>query len=61
MTGTAKVIQVIVTTCCRGRGTEESLSRTVHQYWDFDGRLLAESDPVYDEMVREQMVKDILP
>ena len=42
----AEVIQVIQTKAPRGRGTPEDLSRLVTQYWDFDGNLLAEHDPL---------------
>ena len=44
-TDSARVITVIVTESLRGEGTQEDLCRTVTQYWDFDGNLLAESDP----------------
>lgn len=44
-TDSAKVIQVIVTEAMKGLGTEEDLCRTVTQYWDLDGKLLAEHDP----------------
>lgn len=39
----AKVIQVIETKSLKGNGTD--LCRSVTQYWDFDGTLLAEDDP----------------
>jgi len=43
----AKVIQVIVTELKRaGEGTENDPSRIITQFWDFDGNLLAEKDPV---------------
>ena len=45
-TDSAKVISVIVTESVRGYGIEDDLCRTVTQYWDFDGTLLAENDPV---------------
>ena len=51
-TDSAKVISVIVTESVRGYGTEDDLSRMVTQYWDFDGTLLAESDPVGPDNVR---------
>lgn len=41
----AKVIQVIETQANRGSGTEDDPVRTVIQYWDFDGKHLAENDP----------------
>ena len=44
-TDSAKVIQVIETQSLRGVGTQEDICRCVTQYWDFDGNLLAESDP----------------
>lgn len=44
-TDSACVIQVIETVSARGRGTEEDLCRSVIQYWDFEGNLLAEKDP----------------
>lgn len=44
-TDKAKVIQVIVTEALRGEGTKTDVCRCVMQYWDFDGRLLAENDP----------------
>lgn len=45
-TDSARVIQVIETKSLRGVGTEEDPCRLVTQYWDFDGDLLAENDPV---------------
>ena len=45
-TDSAKIVQVIETTAARGDGTEEWPSRRVVQYWDFDGNLLAENDPL---------------
>lgn len=47
----ARVIQVIETKALRGEGTEEDLCRTVMQYWDFEGKLLAEHDPARDEFI----------
>ena len=41
----AKVIQVIETEATRGLGTEKDPARVVTQYWDLDGRFLAEMDP----------------
>lgn len=52
-TDSAKVIQVIVTESLRGDGTYDDLSRVVTQYWDFDGNLLAEHDPV-DEILEDE-------
>lgn len=45
----AKVIQVIETRALRGLGTEDDMCREVRQYWDFDGKLLAENDPCKKE------------
>lgn len=45
----ARVIQVIETRALRGIGTEEDMCREVVQYWDFEGNLLAESDPCAKE------------
>ena len=45
-TDKAKVISVIETQSLRGAGTEDDPCRIVTQYWDFDGDLLAENDPV---------------
>lgn len=44
-TDSAKVIRVIETQALRGQGTEDDQCRMVRQYWDLDGRLLAENDP----------------
>ena len=38
------VAKVILVTFLRGKGTTENPSRLVHQYYDFDGNLLAEND-----------------
>lgn len=43
-TDSAKVVQIIETKTLRGSGQEDDLYRTVTQYWDFEGRLLAEDD-----------------
>lgn len=40
----AKVIQVIETKSVRGLGTEKDPARVVAQYWDLDGKFLAEMD-----------------
>ncbi len=48
-TDNAKVIQVIETCSLRGKGTDDDPCRNVKQYWDFDGKLLAESDPYKKE------------
>lgn len=45
-TDCAKVIQVIETRSLRGTGlTNDDVCREIKQYWDFEGNLLAESDP----------------
>lgn len=43
-TDSARVILVIETTALRGEGTEKDKCREVKQYWDFDGKMLAEND-----------------
>ena len=43
-TKSAKVIQVIETKSFRGIGTENDPVREVTQYWDMDGKFLAEMD-----------------
>lgn len=48
-TNSARVIQVIETMALRGEGTENDKCREVKQYWDFEGKLLAESDPCAKE------------
>lgn len=49
-TDRARVIQVIETRSLRGLGINESdKCREVKQYWDFDGKLLAENDPCAKE------------
>lgn len=40
----ARVVQVIEVVITRGAGTPEDIVRKVVQYWDFEGRLLSESD-----------------
>lgn len=42
-TDSAKVIQVIVTEALEGRGTEDDPCRIRLQYWDLNGKLLAEA------------------
>lgn len=39
-----EMIEVIHTEATRGEGTNENPVRVVHQYWDKDGKLLAEND-----------------
>lgn len=51
-TDSAQVIHVIKTEALRGEGTKEDMCRTVIQYWDFDGNLLAENDPCAKEKGR---------
>ncbi len=48
-TDSARVIQVIETTALRGEGTEDDKCRQVKQYWNFNGKLLAENDPCIKE------------
>ncbi|MBQ6686446.1 MAG: carboxypeptidase [Firmicutes bacterium] len=48
-TDCARVIRVIETESIRGAGTDEDPCRPVLQYWNFDGELLAEMDPVKKE------------
>lgn len=43
-TRSARVIQVIETKADRGFGTKQDPVREVTQYWDLDGKLLAEVD-----------------
>lgn len=52
-TDSAKVIQVIETKSVRGAGTETDLCRSVTQYWDFEGNLLAENDSCITESVTQ--------
>ncbi len=49
-TDSARVIQVIVTEAIKGLGTEKDMCRTVTQYWDFEGNLLAENDPCQEDL-----------
>lgn len=48
-TDTAEVISVIKTTALRGSGTKLDPCRIVTQYWDFEGKHLAEADPAYHD------------
>lgn len=48
-TDNARVIHVIETTALRGEGTEKDKCREVKQYWNFEGKLLAEFDPYIKE------------
>ena len=45
----AKVIQVIETKAMRGLGTEKDPARVVTQYWDLDGKFLAEANQDSEE------------
>jgi len=45
-TDSAKVIQVIVTEALEGNGTKEDPCRIQKRYWNLDGELLAENDPI---------------
>lgn len=64
-TKSAKVIQVIETKSKRGLGTEKDPVREVTQYWDFEGRFLAEMDmkhcfPIIEyeaNAVKESLIK----
>ena len=49
-TDKAEVIKVIKTTSLLGRGIPEDPVRYVHQYWDFEGNLLAKHDTLDDAM-----------
>lgn len=44
----ARVIQVIETKSLLGLGIEEDPAREVTQYWNMEGKLLAEYDPYVD-------------
>lgn len=43
-TNSAKIISVIETKALRGLGTNEDPARVVTQYWDLEGKFLAEND-----------------
>ena len=49
-TDSARVIQVIETKSIRGTGSEIDICREVIQYWDLEGKLLAEDDPVMKDV-----------
>ena len=51
-TDSARLIRVIETKSARGKGTQEDLCRIVTQYWDLNGKLLAENDPQREEELR---------
>lgn len=40
----ARIIEVIQTKSIRGLGTKEDPTRTIYQYWDLNGKFLAEFD-----------------
>ena len=48
-TDSAKIIEVIETTSVRGSGEANDLHRIVTQYWDSEGNLLAEKDPILEK------------
>jgi len=48
---TARVIQVIETTSTIGEGIPENIMRTITEYWDLEGNLLATHDPVVNKEV----------
>ncbi len=48
-TDSARVIKVIETQSLKGEGTQQNPCRTVKQYWDFNGTLLAEKDYYAEE------------
>ena len=56
VTDSARLIRVIETKSARGKGTQEDLCRIVTQYWDLNGKLLAENDPQREEELR--VIKD---
>lgn len=45
----ARLVEVIEVRTCVGKGTEENPKRIVTEYWSKEGKLLAVSDPQYDE------------
>lgn len=48
-TDSAELVEVIKTTALKGKGTEDDPAYIVTQYWDLDGKLLAEN-PVESEV-----------
>lgn len=58
-TDNARVIQVIETKSLRGLGTEKDPVREVTQYWDFDGKFLAEMDTEYCLPIIEHETKAV--
>ena len=45
----ARLVEVIEVRTCVGKGTQENPKRIVTEYWSKEGKLLAVSDPQYDE------------
>lgn len=41
-----EIVEVIHVVASRGNGTTENPTRIVHQYWNKDGKLLAEKDDI---------------
>lgn len=59
-TRSARVIQAIEIKADRGLGTKQDPVRGVTQYWDLDGKLLAEVDPI-DRLKMEDIEESIEP
>lgn len=49
----AKLIQVIVASTIRGKGTPDSVMRSVVQYWTPEGDLIFEIDPCMHAVMDE--------
>jgi hypothetical protein len=47
-------MQVIEVKHCRGAGTEKDIARTVTTYYDLDGNILAENDPLPNGVLGER-------
>lgn len=58
-TKSARVIQVIETTANRGLGTKGDPVRVVTQYWDFEGKFLAEMDVEHNIPIIEHESKAV--
>ncbi len=59
-TDRARVIPVIETSSLRGTGlNEEDKCREVKQYWDLNGKLLAEYDPCAKEKQESNNIESI--
>ncbi len=54
-TDKAKVIQVIQTVSITGAGTKEDPVRTIYQYWDFKGHLLAKEDTLERNIEKSEL------